>query len=124
MTGRLWDAWGRKKIKELAGRRAGEWTDLTPGQIHELTVVVGLYVLVDRVGKIVHFGSAEQMEGVKARLFQHMRVPERRLATARISVLSLDPLIPRDELEGLEGKAADKLGLRGTLPGKRWPRPE
>ena len=83
----------------------------------------GIYALLGYDCQIIHMGKALRNGGIRARLDDHMGIPERRKATEQVMILSLDALIEPARLLAIEGAAADLLRLRGNIPRKKWPHP-
>ncbi|NTW85535.1 MAG: hypothetical protein HGB30_05155 [Holophagaceae bacterium] len=108
-------------LKELAGAQFADLQVVAKAEIDKVSALAGIYVLLGRDGRVVHMGKALRNGGVKARLVDHMAIPERNDATEQVVVMSLDPLIQLPEILAIEGGAADLLRLRGRITGKRWP---
>lgn len=105
---------------------AGVWHRCTIGPMpvaEALTVeaLTGVYFLLDRDASIVRFGQACREDGVAGRIRDHLRLRERAALVDRAVIVALDDFCPPGELDLIEGRVADSLGLRGAMPGLRWP---
>jgi len=84
-------------------------------------VLAGLYLAVDAEGRLRWLGKAHRGTGVKARLEDHFRHPERERVYAGVFVVEADPFSPAKAIEAAEGRAADLIGLRGRMGPRTWP---
>lgn len=108
----------------------GDWPPaphslLVPHRAESLTaldeVLAGLYLAVDAEGRLRWLGKAHRDGGVRARLGDHFRHPERERVYAGVFVVEADPFSPVKAIEAAEGRAADLIGLRGRMGPRTWP---
>lgn len=110
-------------ISELIGvRAAGEPVIITDVNDNDLRGGVGLYIAESAVGQVLYVGSVcrpHQADGVRARLREHFRRPQRRDRWRTITVFPLASITPRQDVRRLEGTVAIWLV---PVESQAWPR--
>jgi hypothetical protein len=94
-------------------------------QRHRIDVLVGIYLIVDRHGRLVYLGQARRDGGVLARLDGHAVDSAKRDAFQRVWVVALHDRTDQATVSAIEGRMANDLGVRGRLSTgrgrRRWP---
>jgi len=85
-------------------------------------IVTAIYLVTDLDKRIRWLGQASRDDDLVGRLAAHYADEEKRCVFATLRVLHLADHTPPEAIDAIEGRCADRLGLRGTMGRRRWPR--
>jgi hypothetical protein len=114
--------------RTMLAMAGGDWVQQTylepipilqAGELED--ALVGIYLITDAADRIVWLGRALRHQGIAGRLRSHLQKPERRAVFRNVRAVRLDDFTLHQVVDSIEGKAADRLRLRGTLGPRRWP---